>query len=138
MVSAFVAENRLILGQLKCKNKRHELETIQRLPKVLDIEGAIVTIDAAGCHKVVVEQIRNQGGDCLIALKENQGNLQAEAINYVSNLKADAEKLGKAARNHGSIENNLHWQLDVTYREDLSRVRKGNGAKNLSVVRRAN
>ena len=36
-----------------------------------------------------------------------------------------------------STHHNLHWQLDVTYREDRSRVRKGNGAENLSVVRRA-
>lgn len=210
MVSAFAADNSLILGQLKCKNKGQELETIQRLIKVLDIKGAIVTIDAAGCHKVVIEQIRNKEGDYLIALKGNQGNLHAEVTNffeqalvvtaqeancdfwsseekgrgrheirevwttedlswlpqkddwrdlrslvclrltktvkgkqsqetryYISNLPAEAEKLAKAARNHWSVENNLHWQLDVTYREDLSRVRKGHGAENLSVVRRA-
>ena len=56
---------------------------------------------------------------------------------YISSLKADAKKQAKAARSHWSVENNLHWQLDVTYREDLNRVRKGNGAENLSVVRRA-
>lgn len=56
---------------------------------------------------------------------------------YISSLEANAEKQAKAARSHWGIENDLHWQLDVTYREDLSRVRKGNGAENLSVVRRA-
>ncbi len=210
MVSAFAAENSLVLGQLKCKNKGHELDAIQKLLKILDIKGAIITIDAAGCHKVITEQIREQGGDYLIALKGNQGNLHAEAINffqqalllkpeesgcdywrneetsrgrheireawsigeldwlpqqnewrdlksimclqltktvkgkqtqevryYISSLKVDAEKQAKAARSHWSVENNLHWQLDVTYREDLNRVKKGNGAENLSVVRRA-
>jgi predicted transposase YbfD/YdcC len=210
MVSAFAAENSLVLGQLKCKNKGQELETIQRLLEILDIKGAIITIDAAGCHKVIVNRIREKEGDYLIALKGNQGNLHDEAINffeqalltapeeadcdywryeersrgrheireiwategldwldqkddwkdlrsivcvrltkavrnkqtqetryYISSLKADAERLGRTVRSHWSIENNLHWQLDVTYREDLSRVRKGNGAENLSVVRRS-
>ena len=53
MVSAFAAENSLILGQLKCKNKGQELSTIQKLLKILDIKGSVITIDAAGCHKVI-------------------------------------------------------------------------------------
>jgi predicted transposase YbfD/YdcC len=210
MVSAFAAENGLVLGQLKCKNKGQELETIQRLLEILDIKNAVITIDAAGCHKVIVNHIRDKEADYLIALKGNQRKLYDEAINffdqalpiapeetncdywryeeksrgrheireiwatedldwldqkddwrdlrsilcvrltktmrskqtqetryYISSLKADAERLGQAVRSHWSVENNLHWQLDVTYREDLSRVRKGNGAENLSVVRRS-
>ena len=82
VVSAFAAENCLVLGQLKCKNKGQELETIQRLLEILDIKGAVVTIDAAGCHKVIVERVREKGGDYLIALKGNQGNLHDEAINF--------------------------------------------------------
>ena len=56
---------------------------------------------------------------------------------FISSLGGKAEKIGKSIRDHWSIENKLHWQLDVTYREDLSRVRRGNGAENLSIVRRA-
>ena len=52
-------------------------------------------------------------------------------------MPANAEKQGEAARSHWKIENQLHWQLDVSYREDLSRVRAGNGTENLSVLRRA-
>ena len=52
-------------------------------------------------------------------------------------MKANAKYQGRIIRGHWGIENNLHWQLDVTYREDLARVRKGNGAENLSVLRRA-
>ncbi|QYF48396.1 hypothetical protein RHABOEDO_000551 [Candidatus Rhabdochlamydia oedothoracis] len=55
----------------------------------------------------------------------------------ILSLPANAERLAKEVRNHWSIENKLHWQLDVNFREDLSRVRKGNGAENLSIVRRA-
>lgn len=210
MVSAFAAENSLVLGQLKCSGKGKELETIQQLLNILNIKGATITIDAAGCHKVIVEQIRSNGGDYLIALKGNQATFYWEVENffrqalevepeeadcdywcseertrgrtekrevwaceelnwlpqreqwrdlkaivcvrttratkdkstqelrfYISSLSANAEKLAKGIRSHWSIENELHWQLDVTYREDLSRVRKGNGAENLSVVRRA-
>lgn len=210
MVSAFAAENSLVLGQLKCSGKGKELETIQQLLAILDIKGATITIDAAGCHKVVIEQIRDRGGDYLIALKGNQETFHNEVENffrqafevqpeeagcdswsseektrgridtreiwacgeldwlpqreqwrdlksvvcvrtsrkekdkasqetryYISSLPANAEKLASGVRSHWSIENKLHWQLDVTFREDLSRVRKGNGAENLSVVRRA-
>ncbi len=48
---------------------------------------------------------------------------------FISSLLADAEHQGQIIRGHWGIENRLHWQLDVTYREDLSRVRKGNGGR---------
>ena len=60
-----------------------------------------------------------------------------ETRHFISSMKANAEHQGQIIRGHWGIENNLHWQLDVTYREDLARVRKGNGAENLSVLRRA-
>jgi len=47
-----------------------------------------------------------------------------------------AQRFGVLARNHWSVENNLHWQLDVAFGEDDSRVRVGNAAENLSRVRR--
>lgn len=56
---------------------------------------------------------------------------------FISSLPPEAEHQGHIIRGHWGIENKLHWQLDVTFREDLSRVRKGNGAENLSVLRRA-
>lgn len=74
---------------------------------------------------------------CLRLTKTIKGKKTLEKRYHISSLKPDAERLGKAARSHWSVENNLHWQLDVTYREDLSRVRKENGAENLSIVRRA-
>ena len=46
-----------------------------------------------------------------------------------------AQRAGTALRAHWRIENSLHWVLDVTFKEDLSRVRKGHGAKNMAVVR---
>jgi predicted transposase YbfD/YdcC len=210
LVSAFATENALVLGQVKTIGKGGELAGIQQLLEILDLRGAVITIDAGGCHKVVTKKIIEKKGDYIICLKGNQGKLHDEAENFfaqvivvdpeesgcvywkaeettrgrmdtrevwtsadiewlpqkqdwaglkslvcvrrtttergvvkqqtryfISSLLADAEHQGQIIRGHWSIENRLHWQLDVTYREDLSRVRKGNGAENLSVLRRA-
>nr|WP_166154847.1 ISAs1 family transposase [Neochlamydia sp. AcF84]NGY94568.1 hypothetical protein [Neochlamydia sp. AcF84] len=82
MVSAFAAENKLILGQLATDTKSNEITAIPLLLDMLDIKGATVTIDAAGCQKQIAKQIRHQGGHYLLALKGNQGNLHAETKNF--------------------------------------------------------
>lgn len=56
---------------------------------------------------------------------------------YITSLPADAGKVGHAIRSHWSIENKLHWHLDVSCGEDKCKVRKDNDAENFSVVRRA-
>ena len=78
MVSAFAAENEIILGQLKTTGKGKELEGIRLILQLLDIEGTVVTIDAGGCHKDVAELIRSKNADYLLGLKGNQGTLFAE------------------------------------------------------------
>lgn len=55
---------------------------------------------------------------------------------YISSREANAEVLGKGIRSHWGIENKVHLVLDVAYEEDKCRVRKDNGAENLSVMRR--
>ena|GEM_PF-4923289 len=56
---------------------------------------------------------------------------------YISSLSKNSPKISEAIRGHWSIENKLHWQLDVSYNEDKCKVRKDNGAENFSVLRRA-
>jgi predicted transposase YbfD/YdcC len=59
-----------------------------------------------------------------------------EVMFYLSSLPPDAQQLGKAIRQHWSIENQLHWVLDVTFGEDASRVRKGNAPENIALLKR--
>jgi predicted transposase YbfD/YdcC len=75
LVSAWASENGLILGQEAVADNGHEITTIPALLKALDLTGAVVTIDAAGCQKAIVEQIRQQGGDYLVTVKGNQQTL---------------------------------------------------------------
>jgi predicted transposase YbfD/YdcC len=210
LVSAFSVENDMVLGQLATETKSNEITAFPLLIDLLDIQKAIVTIDAAGCQKEIASKIRSQKGDYVLALKGNQGSLHAEVENffnqalqvtpdeagcdhyineeksrgrheirevwateelswllqkdawkdltsivclksrrtikgkettefryYISSLPPDAWKIGKAIRSHWSVENKLHWQLDVSYGEDDCKIRKDNGAENFSVIRRA-
>ena len=53
---------------------------------------------------------------------------------YISSLRGDAHQVLAAVRSHWGVENDLHWSLDVTFHEDLSRIRKGDGPQNFAVL----
>ena len=210
-VSAWSSEHHLMLGQQKVDSKSNEITAVPLLLNLLNLKGAVVTLDAMGTQVEIAKQIKQGGGDYVLALKGNQGNLhaqveewfnQAQACNfegiehsynetvgsghyrgetrqvwavavsqlpplhrqqqwlglttvvmvrcvrrlwkkttttfryYISSLKADAQRHNYVIRSHWSIENSLHWVLDVTFSEDASRVRKGYGAQNLGLLRR--
>ena len=220
MISAWDHHNGLILGQLACEDggkKSNEITAIPRLLKLLDIRGCIVSIDAIGCQKQIAEQVIDQGGDYLLAVKDNQPTLHEnlklyfdeaiehafEGVEHVHAQSVDGDHgrletrrvwathqvdwltrqlagdpwpqlrgivcverqrhvfgtdkttverhyritsvdprdvggdwLLEAVRKHWGIENSVHWSLDVTYREDHSRVRKDHGPENISRLRR--
>jgi predicted transposase YbfD/YdcC len=209
MVSAWMASQRLVLGQVKVNEKSNEITAIPELLKVLCLKGCIVTIDAMGCQREIVKQIVEQDGDYVINLKKNQGSLyervdelfkQAikskfqgfehdelrlteqghgrnetrfctilnnvhdlidsedkwdkltsvgminfmrtskgkttlETRYFITSLSCKAELLAQIVREHWNIENQLHWILDVAFREDDCRIRKGNAAQNFAVLR---
>lgn len=210
IVHAFAAENSLLLGQLAVNAKSNEITAIPELLKMLTIKGNVITIDAMGCQKEIVKQVREKEGDYVIALKGNQGSLHAEAENffqqamnvtpeecdcdysstleknrgrieerqvwscsldwldakqlegwvdlktlvcvksirtqkgkttqefryYISSLKSDAQRLAEIVRSHWAVENKLHWHLDVSFGEDLCKVRTDHAAENFSLVKK--
>lgn len=86
MVSAWSALNNLILGQIKTASKSNEITAIPELLSILNIEGAIITIDAIGCQKSITETIVQEGGDYVIALKGNQPTLYNNAKEQFEDL----------------------------------------------------
>jgi len=208
MVSAWAHQNRLVLGQRKVHEKSNEITAIPELLKVLDLAGAVVSIDAMGCQTAIATQIVAQQGDYVLALKGNQGNLHqdvrqlfdhaqsqkfrdiahdfyeteekghgrqenrrywvmgqteylvgaenweklttigcvesqrqigdkitSEMRYYLLSLPLDAKRFAEAVRGHWGIENQLHWILDVGFREDDARATQGYSAENLAVIR---
>ena len=75
MVSAWSVENHLALGQVATHAKSNEITAIPELLKLLDLRGAVVTIDAMGCQKDIAAGIDQGGGKYLLAVKENQPHL---------------------------------------------------------------
>ena len=78
MVSAYAAENHLILGQKAARGKGQELQTIGELLALLELKDATVTIDALGCQKEIAAQIRQQKGHYVLAMKGNQPGLEED------------------------------------------------------------
>jgi predicted transposase YbfD/YdcC len=207
LVSAWATAQSLSLGQVAVATKSNEITAIPALLELLEVQGALITIDATGCQKAIAKKIVDRGGDYILTVKENQEHLledvqqtlseafdagseqdsyetqerghgrqeyrsyvilrntegirhredwaglttigmcysertvqgvTSEEVRYFigSNNRADAKYYGTALRNHWRIENSLHWQLDVTFQEDRSRVTKRRAAENLALLRR--
>jgi predicted transposase YbfD/YdcC len=209
MVSAWATANHISLGQIVVDEKSNEITAIPKLLKMLELSGALVTIDAMGCQREIAEQIVASGADYVLAVKENQPTLHKELVfffadhftddfarvnvrrqetyehahgrdemrfyylcpvpddlqsqerwhklraigmtvnNTVRNGKeciearyyilsrfVSGKRFAEAVRTHWAIENRLHWQLDVTFQEDQSRIRKGHADANFSSLRR--
>jgi predicted transposase YbfD/YdcC len=205
ILSAWVSENRICVGQKKVEDKSNEITAIPEVLQSLDIEDSVVTIDAIGTQTKIAEQIRKQKGHYLLSVKSNQKELfediacafkvhggydskeetekdhgrietrrcsilpaksfllqenlelwpdlttlvkintsrdikgvcSEETRYYISNESvANAAYYGALIRGHWSIENQLHWHLDVTFMEDACRTRSGNAPQNLSTMRK--
>ena len=209
MVSACATANHISLGQTIVDQKSNEITAIPKLLEIIEVSGALVTIDAMGCQTAIAEKIIAQDADYCLAVKGNQPTLHngikaffldhledgfarvevAEhhthetahgrvdqrsyyfceiqddlpdgsrwknlagigvSINntkhrkgneigvryYIVSKLLSGEEFAGAVRDHWGIENNCHWQLDVTFGEDQCRIRKGHGDENFSTLRR--
>jgi predicted transposase YbfD/YdcC len=115
MVSAWAEASRLVLGQVKVDAKSNEITAIPELLSLLDISDCIVTIDAIGTQEAIANQIIEQGGDYVLALKGNQG-LMHQAVeelftdaraNNFAHLSHDFHRTVDS--NHGRLEIRRHW-----------------------------
>lgn len=70
------------------------------------------------------------------SIRKEKGKTTIERRYYLSSLPLGAQRFGHAVRAHWGVENNLHWSLDVTFREDYSRARTKNAAQNMATLRR--
>jgi predicted transposase YbfD/YdcC len=209
LVSAWATDCRLSLGQVAVDDKSNEITAIPQLLQLLDLHGALVTIDAMGCQREIAKTVVDGGGDYVFTVKDNQPHLLEDISACVSRMleaegddakyetweteerghgreearlyltvtdpqgirnqeawaglsvigmcvrtrvvqgkrsqelhyfmgsrRMSARAYGEALRGHWGIENNLHWQLDVTFAEDDSRVKRRHGAENLALLRR--
>jgi len=122
MVSAFAARERLVLGQVKVDGKSNEITAIPRLLAMMDIEGAVVTIDAMGCQRAIARTILDKKAEYVLALKGNQTALHQDAVLFVAEQKkrnfheCKISKHTSVDGDHGRIEtratsviHNLDW-----------------------------
>jgi len=210
-VTVWASEFGLTLGQVACDEKSNEITAIPELLKLVDVSGAVVTIDAMGCQKEIAGAVVAAEGDYVLALKGNQGTLHQAVVDhilerwgedfagdrvgrretqgaghgrretrtyiqleapsdlpgfkawrglksigvaisevirngkdadevryYISSLpvEADAGAFAHAVRSHWGVENGCHWTLDVTFREDESRIREVRLRENMAWVSR--
>lgn len=209
LVSAWSVQRGISLGQLATEEKSNEITAIPELIDNIDVTGATVTIDAAGCQKHIATKIIDGHGDYVLALKGNQGHLHEAVENwivthmendfanvtvrrheeivkghgrvdhlmyyqvrapdslpgranwkglrtigvairisqqgdqetsdvryFISSLRLGVKRFAEAVRGHWRIENTLHWCLDVTFREDQSRLRDRHAADNVAWLKR--
>lgn len=138
MVSAFATKARLVLAQQAVSEKSNEITAIPKLLNLLDLQGHIVTIDAMGTQKAIAQQIIEQGGDYILALKGNQGTLNEDVRLF---LETALEKPSSSViedsyedidKGHGRIETRLCY---VSSQVDwLSQKEKWAGLKTIAVI----
>src|ERR1039458_1537094 len=122
MVSAFAAQQRLVLGQVKVAEKSNEIVAIPKLLDMLAIEGAIVTIDAMGCQRDIAATILDKKADYVLALKGNQGTLREDVEIFAAEQNANGFKDTTVSRyetvdgDHGRIETRTYTVIhDVAW-----------------------
>jgi predicted transposase YbfD/YdcC len=103
VVTAWAAENRLVLGTASVADGSNEVAAIPELLRTLDLSGAIVTIDAAGCQVENARIIREREGHYLLAVKDNQPTLRA-AAEAVLDRACEADFTGIRCDGHEAVE----------------------------------
>jgi predicted transposase YbfD/YdcC len=110
VVSAWASENRVALGEVMVDEKSNEITAIPKLLSMLELHGAIVTIDAMGCQKEIATNVRERGADYVLAVKGNQEHLEEDIVNYFAALDEGSKRNRQQShstqqtRGHGRVE----------------------------------
>jgi predicted transposase YbfD/YdcC len=115
VVSAWATANRLVLAQVKVDAKSNEITALPELLGQLSVAGCLVTIDAMGCQRTIAQQILDQGGDYVLALKDNQGTLAADVQFSFALALGEGDGAAQATtveKGHGRIETRRALVID--------------------------
>jgi predicted transposase YbfD/YdcC len=117
LMSAFATQARLVLAQQTVADKSNEITAIPDLLDLLDVEGAIVTIDAIGCQKAIAKKITDKGADYVLALKDNHPQLADDVKLWLDTEMAKGRLVLQETveKDHGRLEirrYGLSTQLD--------------------------
>lgn len=118
-VCAWSVENHVMLGQQACEEKSNEITAIPELLKLLELQGAIVTIDAMGCQKEIAREIVEGQGDYVLAVKENQPKLHAAIAEHFDHLHetefsgSDCRRRTTKEKGHGRVEQRYYYHAPL-------------------------
>ena len=138
MVSAFASQNGVVMGQIKTDEKSNEITAIPALLKLLDIRGAIVTIDAMGCQEKITDQIFSGGADYAIAVKDNQRTLHDDIKYFFTEAQAQGFKgltykyYEEIDKGHGRVEIRRYWVSE--HLECLAKPEKWKGLQSIGMA----
>jgi predicted transposase YbfD/YdcC len=110
VVSAWASENRVVLGEVMVDQKSNEITAIPKLLAMLQLQGAIVTIDAMGCQKDIAAKVREREADYVLAVKGNQEHLEEDIVNYFAALDEGSKRprqrthSRQRSKGHGRVE----------------------------------
>jgi predicted transposase YbfD/YdcC len=109
LVSAFATNSRLVLGQEAVYEKSNEITAIPALVERLDLEGALVSIDAMGCNPNIAQSILDAKADYLLAVKDNQPTLHDDIKSYFDTAPAsEVKQVETIGKDHGRFEVRMH------------------------------
>jgi len=141
MVSAWAAENEIVLGQRKVDEKSNEITAIPELLKLLNLSGCIVTIDAMGTQTAIAKTIQECDADYVLSVKENQGHLFEDisvlfGVDQEQNFKyASLDHKKTVNKGHGRIEVRECWSTsNPEYLNLIRGVQNWAGIKSIAMV----
>jgi predicted transposase YbfD/YdcC len=111
IVSAWATTNELVLGEVKVDEKSNEITAIPKLLQLLDLSGCLITIDAIGTQTEIAELIIDRGGEYLLAVKQNQGQLYEDLEFLFSG--DQAEGFVQRGYSHTRKVDNAHGRMEI-------------------------